>query len=116
MTSTYGLNLFDRLHVGHQSLIDTLSHMPNPIAVVTGGEIVGKDLDLESIIQPVDERLVRLNQYLKEEQLDDVINTCTMTEFNQLVSIKGTATFLMYQGPCCDEIREGALEKRVDRR
>ena len=56
MAGTYGLNLFDRLHIGHQALIDTLAHMPSPVAVVTGGEIVGKGLDLESIIQPVDER------------------------------------------------------------
>jgi uncharacterized protein (UPF0218 family)/phosphopantetheine adenylyltransferase len=113
MAGTYALNLFDRFHLGHQALIDRLSDMPSPIAVVTGGEIVGRDLDLECIIQPIEVRLTKLKEYLKEEELDKTIRAISMTQFSELLSIEGAATFLMYQGPCCDEVRSGALDKRT---
>jgi uncharacterized protein (UPF0218 family)/phosphopantetheine adenylyltransferase len=113
MASTYALNLFDRFHLGHQALIDRLSDMPNPVAVVTGGEIVGRDLDLQCIIQPIEVRLAKLKEYLTSEELDSAISAITMTQFDELLSIDGATTFLMYQGPCCDEIRSGALDKRT---
>ncbi len=113
MVSTYALNLFDRFHLGHQALIDRLSDMPNPVAVVTGGEIVGRDLDLQCIIQPIEVRLAKLKEYLTSEELDGAISAITMTQFDELLSIEGATTFLMYQGPCCDEVRSGALDKRT---
>ena len=113
MPGTYALNLFDRFHVGHQALIDRLSDMSNPIAVVTGGEIVGRDLDLQCIFQPIEMRLAKLKEYLVEEELDSTIDAIIMTQFDDLLSIDGPTTFLMYQGPCCDEVRSGALDKRT---
>ncbi|MHA2301959.1 MAG: DUF359 domain-containing protein [Candidatus Thorarchaeota archaeon] len=113
MASTYALNLFDRFHLGHQALIDRLTDMPNPIAVVTGGEIVGRSLNLQSIIQPIEVRLARLKEHLVSRELDSTISAIAMTQFNELLSIDGATTFLMYQGPCCDEIKSGALDKRT---
>ncbi|MFW9912214.1 MAG: DUF359 domain-containing protein [Candidatus Thorarchaeota archaeon] len=113
MAGTYALNLFDRFHLGHQALIDRLSDMPSPVAVVTGGEIVGRNLDLQCIIQPIEERLAKLKEYIEEEELDKTIDAITMTRFSELLSIKGATTFLMYQGPCCDEVRSGVLDKRT---
>lgn len=114
MAGTYALNLFDRFHLGHQALIDRLSDMPNPVAVVTGGEIVGRDLDLQSIIQPIETRLAKLKEYLREEELDKTVKAISMTQFSELLSIESATTFLMYQGPCCDEVRSGALDKRTE--
>jgi uncharacterized protein (UPF0218 family) len=88
--------------------------MPNPVAVVTGGEIVGRDLDLQCIIQPSEVRLAKLKEYLVGEELDGAISAITMTRFDELLSIDGAATFLMYQGPCCDKVRSGALDKRTE--
>ncbi|MHA2064234.1 MAG: DUF359 domain-containing protein [Candidatus Thorarchaeota archaeon] len=113
MAGTYALNLFDRFHLGHQALIDRLSDMPNPVAVVTGGEIVGRDLELQCIIQPIEERLARLKEYLADKELDSSITATTMTLFDEVLSIDGATTFLMYQGPCCDDVRSSALDKRT---
>jgi uncharacterized protein (UPF0218 family) len=113
MAGTYALNLFDRFHLGHQVLIDRLADMPGPVAVVTGGEIVGRGLDLQCIIQPIEERLAKLKEYLREEELDEVIKAITMTQFSELLSIEDVTTFLMYQGPCCSEVKSGALDKRT---
>ncbi|MFW9862544.1 MAG: DUF359 domain-containing protein [Candidatus Thorarchaeota archaeon] len=113
MTGTYALNLFDRFHLGHQALIDKLSDMPSPVAAVTGGEIVGRNLDLQCIIQPIGDRLAKLKEYLREEELNETIDAITMTRFSELLAIDGATTFLMYQGPCCDEVRSGALDKRT---
>ena len=66
MTGTWGLNLFDRLHIGHQVMIDRLSEMPNPVACVTGGELVGPGLDLEALIQPISVREKYLRDYVKK--------------------------------------------------
>jgi uncharacterized protein (UPF0218 family)/phosphopantetheine adenylyltransferase len=114
MAGTYALNLFDRFHLGHQALIDRLSDMPNPVAVVTGGELVGRNLDLECIVQPIEERLAKVKEYLKEEEMEDTIDAITITRFGELLSIDGATTFLMYQGPCCDEVRSGALDRRTE--
>ncbi|MHA2192562.1 MAG: hypothetical protein ACXAAR_03960 [Candidatus Thorarchaeota archaeon] len=102
MAGTYALNLFDRFHLGHRALIDRLSDLPNPVAVVTGGEIAGRDLDLQCIIQPIEERLARLKAFLASKELDNAISAITVTKFDELLSIDGATTFLMYQGPCCD--------------
>ncbi|MHA2004118.1 MAG: hypothetical protein ACW960_08430, partial [Candidatus Thorarchaeota archaeon] len=89
-----------------------MSDLPNPVAVVTGGEIAGRDLDLQCIIQPIEERLARLKAFLASKELDNAISAITVTKFDELLSIDGATTFLMYQGPCCDEVRSGALDKR----
>ncbi|MHA2140684.1 MAG: DUF359 domain-containing protein [Candidatus Thorarchaeota archaeon] len=113
MAGTYALNLFDRFHIGHQALIHRLYDMPDPVAVVTGGEIAGRDLDLQSIIQPIEKRLAKLKEFLVDKELDSTIHVITMTQFDEVMSIDGSTTFLMYQGPCCDEIRFGAIDKRT---
>ncbi|MHA3963961.1 MAG: DUF359 domain-containing protein [Candidatus Thorarchaeota archaeon SMTZ1-45] len=112
MVSTWGLNLFDRLHIGHQVMIDRLSEMPNPIACVTGGELVGKGLELEKLIQPIEIREKNLKDYLQRTELENSVSVKTVTKFDDLLSIKEDVTFMMYEGPCCTEIEAGALDIR----
>ncbi|MFQ5833257.1 MAG: DUF359 domain-containing protein [Candidatus Thorarchaeota archaeon] len=113
MGGTYALNLFDRLHLGHRSMIERLSDMRQPAAIVTDGELMGADLPLESIIQPLEVRIAKLKEYLEQVQLSSSIHVTSMSSHDELLSVEGPATFLMYQGPCCDEIRAGALAKRT---
>ena len=115
MTGTWGLNLFDRLHVGHHVMIDRLSDMPNPVACVTGGELVAAKLELEEIIQPLDVRERNLGRYLKSINCDTTISVTTATRREDLLSVKGDTTFMMYEGPCCIEIQSGALKLRKKR-
>ena len=115
MSSTWGLNLFDRFHIGHQVMIDRLSEMPDPIACVTGGEIVGQGLELEALIQPINVRKRKIREYIQKVKLDDVILVKSITKFDELLSIEGDATFVMYEGPCCTEIESGALSIRKDK-
>ena len=56
---TWALNLFDRLHIGHHTMIDRLAEMPKPVAAVTDGELVGQGLELQNLIQPLDVRVER---------------------------------------------------------
>jgi len=112
MVGTWALNLFDRLHIGHQVMIDRLSEMPNPVACVTDGELVGPDLELSALIQPVEHRLRKLEKYIHNIGLDQVIKTRTFTKNNDLMSIDGSAAFLMYEGPCCTVIETGVLTIR----
>jgi uncharacterized protein (UPF0218 family)/phosphopantetheine adenylyltransferase len=114
MTGTWALNLFDRLHLGHQVMIDRLAEMPVPRACVTDGELVGPGLELALLIQPVEHRLQKLEKYIQDIGLSDVIETRALTKFEYLMQIEGDATFLMYEGPCCTEIESGALSKRKD--
>lgn len=109
---TWALNLFDRLHLGHQTMIDRLAEMPNPVAAVTDGELVGKDLELQNLIQPLDTRVERLRQYLVDCKLDDIIEVKGVTRNDELLQLGKDATFLMYEGPCCTEIQSGALDAR----
>ncbi len=74
MPGTWGLNLFDRLHIGHQVMIDRLSEMSNPVACVTGGELVGKGLELEQLIQPIELRERNLCNYIRSIRLDNIIS------------------------------------------
>ena len=112
MSGTWGLNLFDRLHIGHQVMIDRLSEMPDPIACVTGGELVGQGLELQHLIQPIEFREKALKEYIKSTNLDDIVSVSSVTKFDELLAIEGTTTFVMYEGPCCTEIESGALDKR----
>ena len=57
MVGTWALNLFDRLHIGHHTLLDTLRDMPRPVACVTDGVLMGQDLVLGQIIQPLEIRV-----------------------------------------------------------
>ncbi|OLS30694.1 MAG: hypothetical protein ThorAB25_08210 [Candidatus Thorarchaeota archaeon AB_25] len=115
MSGTWGLNLFDRLHIGHQVMIDRLSEMPDPIACVTGGELVGFGLELENLIQPIELRERNLRNYIQRTNLDDIIAVKSVTKYTDLFSIKGDATFVMYEGPCCTEIESGALNIRKEK-
>jgi len=112
MPETWGLNLFDRFHIGHQVMIDRLSEMPYPVACVTGGELVGPGLELSALIQPIDIREKNLREYIHSLKLGDVILVKSVTMFEDLLSIKGDTTFVMYEGPCCTEIKSGALNVR----
>jgi uncharacterized protein (UPF0218 family)/phosphopantetheine adenylyltransferase len=112
MTGTWALNLFDRLHIGHQVMIDRLSEMPDPVACVTGGELVGEGLEFQALIQPIDLRERNLKNYLRKFNLDDLISVRTLTHSDDLLTIEGNTTFVMYEGPCCTEIESGALDLR----
>jgi len=109
---TWALNLFDRLHLGHQVMIDRLVEMPNPVAAVTDGELVGKGLELQNLIQPLELRVDRLKEYLIKCKLEDIVEVKSITKNEELLPIAGDATFLMYEGPCCTEIQSGALDIR----
>ncbi|MGY5877145.1 MAG: DUF359 domain-containing protein [Candidatus Thorarchaeota archaeon] len=114
MDNTWALNLFDRLHMGHHILIDRLSEMPNPIAAATDGELVGHDLELVQIIQPIEHRVRKLEEYLIASQLEDQIEVRVLDAFNDLISIDGSTHFIMYVGPCCTEIETKSIEKRTN--
>ncbi len=110
--TTWALNLFDRLHLGHHVMIDRLVEMPNSVAGVTSGELVGQGLELQSLIQPLDIRIERLKEYLIESKLEDIIEVRGLTRNEELLPIARDSTFLMYEGPCCTEIQSGALDIR----
>ncbi len=112
MVGTWALNLFDRLHVGHHIMIDRLSEMPDPVACITSGELVGPGLELSALIQPIEYRLRMLKKYVKKIGLENVIKAEAVTTIDDLMSIDGDTTFLMYEGPCCTEIESGALSIR----
>ncbi|MBD3407125.1 MAG: DUF359 domain-containing protein [Candidatus Lokiarchaeota archaeon] len=112
MTETWALNLFDRLHIGHHVLIDVIQEMPNPIACVTGGEIIGKDLEYRSLIQPLEVRKRGIENYLREMDLEKKIQVKTMNSFDDFLQIPNSTTFVMFYGPCCMEIEERGLELR----
>jgi uncharacterized protein (UPF0218 family)/phosphopantetheine adenylyltransferase len=96
-------------------MIDRLSEMPDPVACVTGGELVSTGLELEKLIQPIGLRESNLRNYLKRAKLDDVISVRATTKFDDLLSIRGDSTFVMYEGPCCAEIESGALNIRKEK-
>ncbi|MBN2230481.1 MAG: DUF359 domain-containing protein [Candidatus Thorarchaeota archaeon] len=109
---TWALNLFDRLHLGHEVMIDRLAEMPDPIVGVTDGELVGRGLELEKLIQPPEIRVKRLTEYLVRSRLSDIIDVRHVAIVEDLLTIKEPVTFMMYEGPCCTEIESGAIEKR----
>jgi len=111
---TFALNLFDRMHLGHEVMIDRLVEMPEPIAGVTSGELVAGGLQLESLIQPLDIRVARLKEYLVKVKLEDVVEVRPVSKRAELLAIEERVTFMMYEGPCCTEIQSGALKKRKE--
>ncbi len=115
MAGTWALNLFDRLHMGHHVFIDRLRDMPQPVAAVTTGELVLKDLELSQIIQPPEIRLSNLQTYLKSLDLFTEIDTTILSSYEDLLDIEGETTFMMFEGPCCKEIEENALTTRSDK-
>ncbi len=112
MTETWALNLFDRLHVGHEVLIDRLRDMPNPVAVVADGELVAHELEMAAIIQPATTRLKKLEGYLAATGLNEMIPVRVVSSFAELVSAHSPTSFLMFEGPCCEEIEARALSLR----
>ncbi|MHA1771607.1 MAG: DUF359 domain-containing protein [Candidatus Thorarchaeota archaeon] len=114
MTGTYALNLFDRLHIGHQVLIDYIQDADRPIAVVTDGELKGHDLELGQIIQPVEVRVNALREYLRANDLEDTIEITVLDRYDDLLKITGATTFVMFQGPCCTEIDEKGVHQRKE--
>ncbi len=113
MTGSWALNLFDRFHLGHQVLIERLLELPEPrTACVVEGEFVGHNLELPQLIQPIDLRVKNLKRYLAETDGGDTIDVVTMSQFDDLLRIEGSTTFLVFQGPCCAEIDELGLARR----
>ncbi|MGQ4911848.1 MAG: DUF359 domain-containing protein [Candidatus Thorarchaeota archaeon] len=112
MAGTWALNLFDRLHIGHETLLDTLSDMPEPVACVTDGALMGHDLELRSLIQPLEIRVRRLKEYLRKENMDH-ISVDVVSGLDEILEIEGSTTFMMYEGPCCTEIKSGFLDERA---
>lgn len=102
---TIALNLFDRLHLGHQVIIDRLSEMPNPTAGVSDGDLIGTSLELSQLIQPLELRVENLKRYLSESQLD-WIDIEVFSSYDELLNIQGPVRLLMFMGPCCSEIEE----------
>jgi uncharacterized protein (UPF0218 family)/phosphopantetheine adenylyltransferase len=112
MAGTWALNMFDRLHVGHHVLIDRLSEMPGPVACVTDGPLMGHDLELASLIQPLEIRVRRLNEFLKTNEAYQRIEVRVASTLEELLEAEGNTTFIMYEGPCCTEIKSGFLDER----
>ncbi len=112
MAGSWALNLFDRLHIGHHVLLDRLCDMKNPIACVTDGELLGSEIEYESLIQPIDLRKENLRKYLASCETTAHVDIEVITGYDELLKIKGATTFLMFEGPCCTEIQEHALDIR----
>lgn len=106
------MNLFDRLHVGHHVLLDRLSEMPGPTAVVADGEVVSEGLELVELVQPVDIREQRLRAYLRCNHLDTTIEVLVVSRFNDFLLEPQPLDILMFEGPCCAEIEARVLELR----
>jgi uncharacterized protein (UPF0218 family)/phosphopantetheine adenylyltransferase len=115
MAGTWALNLFDRLHIGHHVLIDRLRDTPNPVAAVTTGELVSDDLELSQLIQPPELRLANLRGYLEYLELSEDIETLILSSYDELSNIEGDTTFMMFEGPCCAEIEDNALDVRKEK-
>ncbi len=112
MAGTWALNLFDRLHIGHHVLIDYLSDMPNPVAALTDGTLVPKELEIARIIQPINVRKFQLETYLKSIDMASIIDVAVLSSAEDLLKIQGETLFLMFEGPCCAEIEEHVLKMR----
>lgn len=115
MDGTWALNLFDRLHIGHHVLIDRLSEMPNPVACVTDGPLMGHDLELAALIQPLEIRVRRLRDYMKKQGLEDSVDVRVASGLDELLEAEGDTTFVMYEGPCCTELKSGLLDERREK-
>ncbi len=115
MTGTWALNLFDRLHIGHHVLIDRLSDMPGPVAGVSDGEFIADDLILSKLIQPLDIRVKNLREYLKSIELDSEIKIEVVSSYDDLLSIEGQTTFMLFEGPCCEEVKVHTLKVRKEK-
>jgi uncharacterized protein (UPF0218 family)/phosphopantetheine adenylyltransferase len=115
MAGSWALNLFDRLHIGHHVLIDILSEMPDPVAGVTDGELIGKKLELHQLIQPTSIRVDNLKHYLESIRLDGIIDVEVISSYEQLLQIPGDTCFMMYAGPCCLDIEENGLSVRSEK-
>lgn len=112
MAGTWALNMFDRLHVGHQVMLDCLMDMLNPVACVTDGSLRGHELELEQLIQPLEIRVRRLNEYLKKHEMDQIIDVRVASGLEEILEAQGETNFMMYEGPCCTELTSGILEER----
>ncbi len=94
-------------------MLDLLSEMPHPRAVIIDGELIGSTLELRSIIQPLDIRLSALKNYLKSVGLDETISVTVLDSVQNLLSFKDEITFLMFEGPCCAEVKSQILSART---
>jgi len=86
--------------------------MPNPIVGITDGELISDTLELAQIIQPLEIRKANLENYLEAEDVANQMQTVTISSYDELLQLKGEYRFLIFEGPCCEEIKENALEIR----
>lgn len=86
--------------------------MPKPVAAVTDGELVAGDLELASIIQPVNTRVKKLEAYLADKKLSRIIQVQIVSSYAELLRIPGSTVFMMFEGPCCQETQSRALSLR----
>jgi len=112
MAGSWALNLFDRLHIGHHVLLDRLCDMEDPIACITDGELLGSDIEYGPLIQPIDLRKKNLRKYLDSCETTAHVDIAVITSYDELLKIEGPTNFLMFEGPCCTEIQEHALDVR----
>jgi uncharacterized protein (UPF0218 family)/phosphopantetheine adenylyltransferase len=89
--------------------------MPEPVAAVTCGELVEKGLELDNLIQPEKLRVENLSAYLRSIQLEDTIRVEVISTYEDLISIEGPTTFMLFEGPCCVEIEAKGLDMRRER-
>lgn len=115
MSGTWALNLFDRLHLGHEILLERLSQKPEPVAAVTTGELIEHELELAPIIQPTSYRIKKLNEFLERIELSNRIEVKEIHRYEELLEIPGKTTFMMYIGPCCTDVEKRGIDLRKTR-
>jgi hypothetical protein len=86
--------------------------MQHPVACVTDGPLRGHDLELEQLIQPLEIRVRRLNEYLTSHNMNRFIEVRVASTLEELLEAEGATNFMMYEGPCCTELTSGILEGR----
>ncbi len=109
------MNLFDRLHYGHQILLDSLMLHPNPTAGVIDNELIPDDTQLVQLIQPLDLRVKNLEIYVDSLELGYNLPVIRVTKYDELRALERSIRFVMFDGHCCQEISERALETRKGR-
>jgi len=115
MSGTWALNLFDRLHLGHEILLERLSQESEPVAAVTTGELIEHELELAPIIQPTSYRVKKLNEFLESIELYEKVQVKEIHRYEDFLKISGKTTFMMYIGPCCTDVEERGIELRKAR-
>ncbi|MFO7836278.1 MAG: DUF359 domain-containing protein [Candidatus Thorarchaeota archaeon] len=112
MAGTWALNLFDRLHLGHEILLERLSQKHDPTAAVTTGELIEHGLELASIIQSTSYRVKKVTEFLESIDLVDKIEVKEIHRYAEFLEIPGKTKFMMYIGPCCTDLEQHGVDLR----